>query len=92
MKVQERVLEVWKSLSRGERRMVRNRAKVAVSATLRNHCKVVLSLVAGNGARAIAKLGLGSSSQVYRVAERFVEEGPPGLVDYREDNGETKAG
>jgi len=91
MKVQEKVLEVWKSLSRRERRMVRNRAKVAVDATLRNHCKIVLSLVAGNGARAIAKLGLGSSSQVYRVAERFVEEGPPGLVDHREDNGETKA-
>lgn len=91
MKVQERVLEVWKSLSHRERRMVRNRAKVAVDVTLRNHCKIILSLVAGNGARAIAKSRLCSSSQVYRVAERFVEQGPPGLVDQREDNGETKA-
>lgn len=91
MKVQERVLEVWKSLSPRERRMVRNRAKVAVNALLRGHCKIILSLVAGNGARAIAKSGLASSSQVYRVAERFVEEGPAGLVDYREDNGDTKA-
>ena len=91
MKVQERVLEVWKSLLPRQRRMIRNRAKVAVNATLRNHCKIILSLVAGNGARAIAELGLGSSSQVYRVAERFVEEGPSGLVDHREDNGETKA-
>jgi transposase len=32
-----------------------------------------------------------STSQVYRVAQRFVDEGPAGLVDRREDNGETKA-
>lgn len=91
MKVQERVLEVWKSLSSRERRMVRNRAKVSVDPTLRNHCKIIRSLVAGNGARGIAKSGLCSTSQVYRVAERFVDQGPPGLVDGREDNGKTKA-
>ena len=91
MKVQEKVLVVWQSLSYYERRMVRNRAKSCVEAGLRNRCKVVLSLVAGNGARAIAKLGLCSISQVYRVAERFVEYGPPGLADQREDNGEMKA-
>ena len=90
MKVQDKVLKVWKSLLPRERRMVRNRAKVALDATLRNHCKIVLSLVAGNGARAIAKSGLASSSQVYRVAERFVEEGPAGLADRREENGQTK--
>lgn len=91
MKVQEKVLQVWKALSRRERRMVRNWAKVAVTPTLRNHCKIILSLVAGNGARAIAKTGLASSSQVYRVAERLVEQGPVGLGDRREDNGELKA-
>ena len=91
MKVQERVLEVWKLLSRRERCMVRSQAKVALDATLRNHCKIILSLVAGNGARGIAKSGLCSTSQVYRVAERFVDQGPPGLVDQREDNGQTKA-
>lgn len=91
MKVQERVLKVWKSLTYRERRLVRKRAKVAADATLRNRCKLIMSLVAGNGARAIAKSGLGSTSQVYRVAERFVQEGLPGLVDRREDNGETKA-
>jgi hypothetical protein len=91
MKVQQKVLQVWKALSRRERRMVRNRAKVALDAVLRGHCKIILSLVAGNGARAIAKSGLASSSQVYRVAERFVEQGPVGLVDHREDNGAVKA-
>jgi transposase len=71
--------------------MVRNRAQVAANPLVRNHCKIIVSLVGGNGARAIAKVGLCSTSQVYRVAQRFVEEGPPGLVDQREDNGETKA-
>ena len=91
MKVQERVLEVWKLLSRRERRMLRNRAKSAVDASLRNHCKIILSLVAGNGACAIAKSKLCSTSQVYRVGQRFIEQGPSGLADRREDNGETKA-
>lgn len=91
MRIQDKVLEVWKSLSVRERRMVRNRAKVALDAMLRNHCKIILSLVRGSGARAVAKAGLCSISQVYRVAQRFVEEGPSGLVDRREDNGETKA-
>jgi len=91
MRIQDKVLEVWKSLTPRERRMVRNRGRVAVDATLRNRSKIILSLVRGNGARAIAAAGLCSTSQVYRVAQRFVEEGPAGLVDQREDNGETKA-
>ena len=91
MKVQDKVLEVWKSLSPRERRIILNRAKVAASALLRNHCKIILSLVGGNGARAVANAGLCSTSQVYRVAQRFVEEGPPGLADHREDNGDPKA-
>jgi transposase len=91
MKIQSRVLNVWQRLSRSERRLVRSRAKNCCDAHLRNHCKVILSLVGGNGARAIAKVGLCSISQVYRVAHRFVEHGPAGLADQREDNGDTKA-
>lgn len=91
MKIQHRVLEVWKSLTRRERSLLRRRAKYAPSGVLRTHCKIVLSFVAGNGARAVAKLGLCSASQAYRVAERFIEEGPAGLADRREDNGESKA-
>jgi transposase len=49
-----------------------------------------LSLVQGNGPQQIRQTGLGSVSQVYRVAERFVEEGPAGMADKREDNGEAK--
>jgi transposase len=91
MKVQERVLQVWKSLGKRERELVRQRAKYGKESLMRGHCKIVLSLVAGHGARSIAKSGLCSVSQVYRVAERFVEQGLMGLVDRREDNGETKA-
>lgn len=91
MRIQDQVLEVWKLLSYHERRLVRSRAKCAVDVMLRTHCKIILSLVRGNGARAIANAGLCSTSQVYRVAQRFVEHGPSGLADRREDNGETKA-
>ena len=91
MKIQCRVLNVWKRTSRSERRLVRSRAKNCCDAHLRNHCKVTLSLVGGKGARAIAKIGPCSTSQVYRVAERFVEHGPAGLADQREVNEYTKA-
>lgn len=91
MKVQERVLSIWKSLSPRGRRMLQSQAKAAADATLRGRCRVILSLVRGQGARAIAAAGLGSISQVYRVAARFIEQGPAGLADRREDNGETKA-
>jgi hypothetical protein len=38
----------------------------------------------------IAHGGLCAKSQVYRVAERFLERGLVGLADRREDNGENK--
>jgi len=91
MRIQDRVLKIWIALSPRERRLVRNRAKVARDVVLRSHCRIILSLVGGNGARALAQAGLCSTSQVYRVAQRFVEQGPFGPVDQRQYNGETKA-
>lgn len=91
MKVQTRVLKAWQSLSRRERQIVRSKAKGCPDAVVKNRCKIILSLVAGNSPTAIAKSGCFSSSQVYRVAQRFVEQGLLGLADGREDNGETKA-
>lgn len=91
MKIDQKVLEVWKSLSLRERRLLHSQGRASTNSVLRVHCKIILALVAGHGARTIAKSKLGSVSQVYRVAERFVEEGPAGLADRREDNGETKA-
>jgi transposase len=90
MSVREKVIRMWKGLSKRERRVMRNRAKHCPDARLCNHCKIILSLVAGNTTRSIGKSGLCSTSQVYRVADRFVEQGLVGLADQREDNGETK--
>ena len=44
MKVQTRVLSVWQSLSRRERRIARIKAKNCSNAVLRDRCKVILSL------------------------------------------------
>jgi transposase len=85
------VVNVWQSLLRRERQIVRTKAKGCPDAVVRNHCKIVVSLVAGNSPTKIAASGLCSASQVYRIADRFVEQGLAGLADGREDNGETKA-
>jgi transposase len=57
---------------------------------MRCRCKIILSLVQGKTPTMIAQVGLCAKSQVYRVAERFIEHGPVGLADRREDNGEHK--
>src|SRR5262245_21266895 len=62
----------------------------APDAVMRCRCKIVLSLVQGKTPTMIARGGLCAMSQVYRVAERFIEHGPVGLADRREDNGEGK--
>lgn len=91
MKVQRKVLRVWESLSRRERKITRSRAKHSPDGVLRLRCKIIVSLVAGTSPAAIVRGRLCSESQVYRTANRFVEEGLLGLADAREDNGETKA-
>ena len=90
MKVQEKVRRVWKGLSRCERLIMRTRSGHAPCAVLRCRCKVIVSLVQGKSPRTLACGGLCSGSQVYRVAQRFVEQGPAGMADQREDNGDHK--
>lgn len=90
MEVRQQVQAVWERLSARERRILRGKAKSSPDAVLRTRTKIVLSFVQGNRPSAVSRAGLGSASQVYRVAQRFVEEGPPGLVDRREDNGDPK--
>jgi transposase len=60
------------------------------NAMLRCHCKIILALVQQKTPTIIARGGLCAKSQVYRVAERFIEHGLVGLADRREDNGEHK--
>ena len=57
---------------------------------MRCRCKIILSLVQGKTPTMIAQGGLCAKSQVYRVADRFIEHGLVGLADRREDNGENK--
>jgi len=47
-------------------------------------------LVQGKTPTQLASGGLCAASQVYRVAHLFLEEGPRGMADKREDNGQSK--
>ena len=85
-----KVVVVWRGLSKRERRILKALSRGSPDAVLRCRCKVILALVQGKTPTMIQKGGLCSSSQVYRVADRFIEQGPQGLPDRREDNGETK--
>jgi transposase len=88
--IQAKVIHAWQALTYGQRKEVRRLAKRAKDAGMRCRCKMVLALVQGTTPTRIAQGGLGAKSQVYRVAERFIEHGLTGLADRREDNGERK--
>jgi transposase len=88
--VQAMVARKWQELSRRERKEIRRRSMRASDAVMRCRCKIILSLVQGKTPHMIAQGGLCAKSQVYRIAERFIEHGPVGLADRREDNGESK--
>jgi transposase len=90
MDVRRKVQDVWGGLSRRERRVLRSFARNSPDAGLRCHAKIVVSMVQGKTPGQIHRGGLCSVSQVYRVANRFVEDGALGLGDRREDNGDAK--
>ena len=70
--------------------MMRSFAKGSPDAVLRVRCKVIIALVQGNSPRKIHETKLASESQVYRVIKRFQEDRLAGLVDRREDNGDSQ--
>ena len=88
--VYQKVQARWKSCSSGVRRTLRSWGMSATDANLRLRCKIVLNLVRAESTSKIASVLGCSLSQVYRVANRFIEEGELSLADRREDNGETK--
>jgi len=88
--IQAKVIHTWQKLTNRQRKELRRLAKRAKDAGMRCRCKIVLALVQGITPTMIAQGGLGAKSQVYRVAERFIEHGLTGLADRREDNGERK--
>ena len=86
-RVFEKVQSECKSLSAGGRRMIRSSAVNSPDAGFCLRCKIVLNLVRGRPVQMIhAVLGC-AVSQVYRIAQRFVEQGEIGLADRREENG-----
>ena len=91
MKIQKEVQRVWRSLSRCRRRGLRAMAKGNSDAAFRCRCQIVIGLVQGTPVATIQSVLQCSSSQVYRVAHRFIEQSEAGLADRREDNGELKA-
>jgi len=60
------------------------------NAELKTRYLIVMNLVAGRSPTETANVLNVSSSTVYRVAQRFGKQGELGLLDRREDNGETK--
>jgi len=90
MRIVQQVSEGWKRLSKSERRWLVSEAMNGREGNWRMRCKIVRNLARGESPTRIAAILGCSRSQVYRVAERFVEQGLAGLVDRREDNGEAK--
>ena len=90
MTIRIQVVKAWQRLTPRERRILRHKSIRSGSAVWRLRCKIILGLVQGKAPSQLAAGGLGSASQVYRVAHRFLEDGLPGLADRREDNGEHK--
>jgi transposase len=90
MMIRIQVVKAWQRLTPRERRILRHKSIRSGSAVWRLRCKIILGLVQGKTPSQLASGGLGSASQVYRVAQRSLEDGLPGLVDRREDNGAHK--
>src|SRR5579885_430599 len=90
MRIVQQVADGWKQLSRRERRWLVSEAMHGADGDWRMRCKIVRNLARGESPTRIALILGCSRSQVYRVAERFLESGLSGLVDRREDNGDAK--
>lgn len=90
MKIQRKVQRVWMSLSRCRRRGLKAMAKRNSDAAFQTRCQIVISLVQDTSVTTIQNVLQCSSSQVYRIAHRFIAQGESGLADRREDNGTRK--
>ena len=90
MAIVQQVAEEWKRLSKGERRWLVSESMWSARGDWRMRCKIVRNLARRESPVLIASILGCSRSQVYRIAGRFLEAGPSGLVDRREDNGTAK--
>lgn len=90
MEIVQEVQTIWKRLRKSEQRWLNSEAMRSSDAGLRVRCKIVRNLVRGESPADIHRILGCSRSQVYRVAARFLENGLAGLVDRRQENGESK--
>ena len=74
----------------GVKELLRQRARECDDARLRTCYLIILNLVEGRTQEHTAQVLGVSRTTVWRVAERFREQGEVGLLDRREDNGELK--
>ena len=70
--------------------MIRSSAMNSSDAGFCLRCKIVLNLVRGREVQMMHAILGCAVSQVYRIAQRFVEQGELGLADRREENGVRK--
>ncbi len=82
-----RIQHAWTQLSRKPRRLFRLRLKHTPLALDRIRYQILYALVQNQTPRHIAQVLNCSLSLVYKVADRFLQQGEGGLVDRREDNG-----
>lgn len=90
MEIVQEVRRIWKRLTKAERRWLNSESMTSSDAGLRARCKIIRNLVRDESPADIHRILGCSRSQVYRVASRFIEAGLAGLVDRREENGESK--
>ena len=77
-------------LSRADKRRLEKRCRKLKDGDQKTRYLVILNLAEGRSVTDTAKALKVNRSTVYRVAGRFREEGEDGLIDHREENGETK--
>lgn len=90
MSIVEQVQRVWKGVGKKLRRWLVSEAMRSSDAEFGMRCRIVRNLVRGQSPTLMAEILGCSRSQVYRVAQRFLEGGVEGLLDGRADNGEPK--
>jgi hypothetical protein len=87
MTIRAQVVQAWQRLTKRHRQIIQHESRQSGVAVCRLRCKIILGLVQGKTPTQMAVGGLGSASQVYRVAHLFLDEGLPCMADKREDNG-----
>jgi transposase len=77
-------------LGRSAKRRIARKLRECEDAGLARRYLIIMNLDEGRSPTTVARMLHVSRSTVYRVARRFQEWGEAGLIDRREDNGETK--